>query len=93
MKCFEYTAAIPVVIREQLQRQIRLVEVQLAHKAGSSAVTDVSAAAQKVQAPPWWMEWKGDLKGIGQTDPRTATVNAERRFDALILTGERFRTV
>ncbi|MEK3718344.1 hypothetical protein MKX42_01945 [Paenibacillus sp. FSL R7-0204] len=70
--------------REQLQRQIRLLEVQLAHKAGSSAVTDVSTAAQKVQAPPWRMEWKGGLKGIGQTDPRTATVNAEGRFDALI---------
>jgi hypothetical protein len=70
--------------REQLQRQIRLLEVQLARKVGSSASTDVVSASPQDQAPLWRTEWKGGLKGIGLTDPRTATVNAEGHFDALI---------
>ncbi|MEK3839073.1 hypothetical protein [Paenibacillus sp. FSL P2-0136] len=70
--------------REQLQRQIRLLEVQLARKAGSSTSTDVSTAFQNVQGPLMRTEWKGFLKGIGQTDPQTATVNAEGRFEAFI---------
>lgn len=70
--------------REQLQRQIQLLEVQLARKAGSSTATDVSTAFQNVQGPLMRTEWKGFLKGIGQTDPRTATVNAAGRFEAFI---------
>lgn len=34
--------------------------------------------------PSWRTEGKGGLKGIGLTDPRTATVDAEGHFDALI---------
>jgi hypothetical protein len=74
----------PSYRREQLQRQIRLLEVQLARKVGSSASTDVASASPQDQAPLWRTEWKGGLKGIGLTDPRTATVNAEGHFDALI---------
>ncbi|MNO17213.1 hypothetical protein D3C76_69080 [compost metagenome] len=70
--------------REQLQRQIRLLEVQLARKVGSSASADVVSASPLDQAPLWRTEWKGGLKGIGLTDPRTATVNAEGHFDVLI---------
>jgi hypothetical protein len=45
--------------REQLQRQIRLLEVQLARKVGSSASPDVGSASP---APMWRTEWKGSLK-------------------------------
>jgi hypothetical protein len=70
--------------REQLQRQIRVLEGQLAQKTGSSVSADIVSAFPRVQAPMWRTEWKGGLKGIGQTDPRTATVNSEGRFNALI---------
>jgi hypothetical protein len=70
--------------REQLQRQIRLLDVQLAQKVGSTASADVGSASPQDQAPLWRTDWKGGLKGIGMTDPRTATVNAEGHFDALI---------
>ncbi|WNS45979.1 hypothetical protein [Paenibacillus sp. MMS20-IR301] len=70
--------------REQLQRQIRLLEVQLARKTGSTASADIASAVPVNQSPQWRMEWKGGFKGIGQTDPRVATVDAEGHFNALI---------
>ncbi|WP_342561381.1 hypothetical protein NST84_17110 [Paenibacillus sp. FSL R7-0345] len=70
--------------KEQLQRQIRLLEVQLAQKVGSTASVDVVSAFPVNQAPSPRTEWKGGLRGIGMTDPRTATVDSEGHFDALI---------
>lgn len=70
--------------REQLQRQIRLLEVQLAQKVGSTASADVVSASSQGQSPVGWNAGQGGFKGIGQTDPRTATVNSEGHFDALI---------
>lgn len=71
--------------REQLQRQIRLLETQLVLKSGSSSPVEfVPAPPLKDYPPLWGMEGKGALKGIGLTDPRTATVNAEGHFNALI---------
>lgn len=71
--------------REQLQRQIRLLEAQLVQKSGSSAPVDfVPAPPLQDHLPLWRTEQKGGLKGIGLTDPRTATVNSEGRFNALI---------
>ncbi|WP_042199304.1 hypothetical protein [Paenibacillus camerounensis] len=70
--------------REQLQRQIRLIEVQLAHKVGSTASADmISSPAQNVSTIGR-TEWKGGLRGIGMTDPRTATVDPDGHFNALI---------
>ncbi len=72
--------------REHLQRQIRLLEAQLAQKSGSSStpVNFVPASPLQDHLPLWRTEGKGGLKDIGLTDPRTATVNPEGRFDALI---------
>lgn len=70
--------------REQLQRQIRLLEVKLAQKVGSSASVDFVSASPQDQAPLLRNEWKGGLKGIGLADPRTATVNSEGHFNELI---------
>lgn len=71
--------------REQLQRQIRLLESQLVQKSGSStSVNFVPASPLQDHLPLWGIEGKGGLKGIGLTDPRTATVDAEGHFDALI---------
>jgi hypothetical protein len=71
--------------REQLQRQIRLLESQLVQKSGSStSVNFVPASPLQDHLPLWGNEGKGGLKGIGLTDPRTATVNADGHFDALI---------
>lgn len=71
--------------REQLQRQIRLLESQLVQKSGSStSVNFVPASPLQDHLPLWGNEGKGGLKGIGLTDPRTATVDAEGHFDALI---------
>ncbi|ETT59678.1 hypothetical protein BSK66_01275 [Paenibacillus odorifer] len=71
--------------REQLQRQIRLLESQLVQKSGSStSVNFVPASPLQDHLPLWANEGKGGLKGIGLTDPRTATVDAEGHFDALI---------
>ncbi len=71
--------------REQLQRQIRLMEAQLVQKSGSSTPVDfVLAPPLQDHLPLWRTEGKGDLKGVGLTDPRTATVNSEGHFNALI---------
>ncbi|CAM4268217.1 hypothetical protein [Paenibacillus typhae] len=70
--------------REQLQRQIRVLEVQLAQKVGSTASADVVSLFPQSQAPLSRMDWKGGLRGIGMTDPRTATVDSQGHFDALI---------
>ncbi|WP_405174940.1 hypothetical protein MHI27_25295 [Paenibacillus sp. FSL H8-0261] len=71
--------------REQLQRKIRLLESQLVQKSGSSAAVNfVPASPLQDHLPLSRIEWKGGLKGIGLTDPRTATVNSEGHFDALI---------
>ncbi|MBY9078784.1 hypothetical protein KIH86_28090 [Paenibacillus sp. HN-1] len=70
--------------REQLQRQIRLLEVKLAQKVGSSASVDFVSASPQDQPPLLRNEWKGGLKGIGLADPRTATVNSEGHFNELI---------
>ena len=71
--------------REQLQRHIRLLESQLVLKSGSSTPADfVPAPPLQDHVPLWRTEGKGGFKGIGLTDPRTATVNAEGHFDALI---------
>jgi len=70
--------------REQLQRQIRLLETNLVRKSGSST------PASFVPAPPlqdytlWRTDRTGDLKSIGLTDPRTATVDSQGHFNALI---------
>lgn len=71
--------------REQLQRQIRLLESQLVQKSGSSSPVNFVPASPLQDHPSLWRnEWKGGLKGIGLTDTRTATVNSEGHFDALI---------
>ncbi|MEK3718826.1 hypothetical protein [Paenibacillus sp. FSL R7-277] len=71
--------------REQLQRQIRQLEAHLVQKSGSTASASfVPAPPLQDHTPPWRTEGKGGLKGIGLTDPRTATVDAEGHFDALI---------
>lgn len=71
--------------REQLQRQIRLMEAQLVQKSGSSTPVDfVLAPPLQDHLPLWRTEGKGGLKGVGLTDPRTATVNSEGHFNALI---------
>ncbi|WP_379142487.1 hypothetical protein [Paenibacillus sp. sgz500992] len=71
--------------REQLQRQIRLMEAQLVQKSGSSTPVDfVLAPPLQDHLPLWRAEGKGGLKGAGLTDPRTATVNSEGHFNALI---------
>lgn len=71
--------------REQLQRQIRLLEAQLVQKSGSSTSANFVPASPLQDHPPLWRtEPKGGFKGIGLTDPRKATVNSEGRFNALI---------
>ncbi|MNG37940.1 hypothetical protein D3C84_1254470 [compost metagenome] len=71
--------------REQLQRQIRLLEARLVQKSGSSnSVNFVPASPLQDYPPLWGTEGKGSLKGIGLTDPRTATVDSEGHFNALI---------
>ncbi|OKP82892.1 hypothetical protein A3844_22880 [Paenibacillus helianthi] len=71
--------------REQLQRQIRLLEAQLVQKSGSStSVHFVPAPPLQDHLPVWQTERMGGLKGIVLTDPRTATVNSEGHFNALI---------
>ncbi|WP_379154668.1 hypothetical protein [Paenibacillus sp. sgz5001063] len=71
--------------REQLQRQIRLLEAQLVQKSGSITSVDfVPAPPLQDSSPVWRTEQKGGFKGIGLTDPRTATVDAEGHFNALI---------
>lgn len=71
--------------REQLQRQIRLLEAQLVQKSGSSTSVNFVPAPPLQDHPPLRRtEQKGGFKGIGLTDPRTATVNAEGHFNALI---------
>ncbi|WP_310829003.1 FlxA-like family protein [Paenibacillus pedocola] len=70
--------------REQLQRQIRLLEAQLARKVGSSTSVDVVSASLQDQPPIWKTLGKGGFKGIGLADPRTATVDSEGHFNALI---------
>jgi hypothetical protein len=71
--------------REQLQRQIRLLEAQLVQKSGSSTSANfVPAPPLQDYRPLWRNEGMGGLKGIGLTDPRTATVNSEGHFNALI---------
>ncbi|MNC18902.1 hypothetical protein D3C75_668230 [compost metagenome] len=70
--------------REQLQRQIRLLEAQLARKIGSSTSVDVLSASRQDHPPFWRIEGKGGFKGVGLTDPRTATVDSEGHFNALI---------
>lgn len=71
--------------REQLQRQIRLIEAQLTRKIGSTASADaVSASSLQEQPALSRTEGKGGFRNIGLTDPRTATVNSEGHFDALI---------
>lgn len=71
--------------REQLQRQIRLLEAQMVQKSGSGALTGFVLAPPLQDHPPIWREeGKGGFEGIGQTDPRTATVDAEGHFNALI---------
>ncbi|CQR59068.1 hypothetical protein [Paenibacillus riograndensis] len=72
-------------LREQLQRQIRLLEARLVQKGGSSApVNFVPVSPLQDHLPFWRTEAEGSLKGNGLTDPRTATVNSEGHFDALI---------
>ncbi|MEC0167780.1 hypothetical protein [Paenibacillus graminis] len=71
--------------REQLQRNIRLLEARLVQKSGSSASANfVPAPPLQDHLPLWRTERKGGLQSIGQTDPRTATVNSEGRFNVLI---------
>lgn len=71
--------------REQLQRQIRLLEAHLMQKSGSSTSVNFTPAPPLQDHPPLWRtEGKGGLKGIGLTDPRTATVDSEGHFNALI---------
>ncbi|MNW64733.1 hypothetical protein D3C74_430390 [compost metagenome] len=70
--------------REQLQRQIRLLEAQLARKIGSSTSADVVSASRQDHPPFWRIEGKEGFKGVGLTDPRTATVDSEGHFNALI---------
>ncbi|QSF42814.1 hypothetical protein [Paenibacillus tianjinensis] len=70
--------------REQLQRQIRLLEAQLTRKIGSSTSVDVVSASLQDQPPIWKTLGKGGFKGIGLSDPRTATVDSEGHFNALI---------
>ncbi|UQZ34120.1 hypothetical protein C2I18_11625 [Paenibacillus sp. PK3_47] len=70
--------------REQLQRQIRLIEAQLTQRIGSTASVDALTAAVQDQPVLPRTELKGGFRDIGLTDPRTATVNAEGHFDALI---------
>jgi hypothetical protein len=71
--------------REQLQRQIRLLESRLIQKSGSiTHVNFVPASPLQDHLPLWRNEGKSGLQGIGLTDPRTATVNSEGHFDALI---------
>lgn len=71
--------------REQLQRQIRLLEAQMVQKSGSGALAGFVPAPPLQDHPPIWREeGKGGFEGIGQTDPRTATVDAEGHFNALI---------
>ncbi|WP_379143680.1 hypothetical protein [Paenibacillus sp. sgz500992] len=72
-------------LREQLQRKIRLLEAQLVQKSGSSVSVDFVPAPPLQDHPPlWWTEEKGGLRGVGLTDPRSATVNSEGHFNALI---------
>ncbi|MEK3675049.1 hypothetical protein [Paenibacillus sp. FSL R10-2771] len=71
--------------REQLQRQIRLLESQLVLKSGSRTPANfVPASPLQDHLPLWRNEGTGGFKGIGLTDPRTATVDAEGHFNALI---------
>ncbi|QSF42819.1 hypothetical protein [Paenibacillus tianjinensis] len=71
--------------REQLQRKIRLLEAQLVQKSGSSTPVNFVPASPLQDLPPLRRtEGKGGLVGISLTDPRTATVNSEGHFDALI---------
>ncbi|NQX46817.1 hypothetical protein HQN87_15875 [Paenibacillus tritici] len=71
--------------REQLQRQIRQLEAHLVQKSGSTASASlVPAPPLQDHTPPWQAESKGGFKGIGLTDPRTATVDADGHFDAWI---------
>ncbi|QUL55314.1 hypothetical protein KDC22_01655 [Paenibacillus tritici] len=71
--------------REQLQRQIRQLEAHLVQKSGSTASASlVPAPPLQDHTPPWQAEGKGGFKGIGLTDPRTATVDADGHFDAWI---------
>lgn len=70
--------------REQLQRQIRLLESQLVQKSGSSSPVNFVPASPLQDHPSSGGMSGRDTKGIGLTDPRTATVNSEGHFDALI---------
>ncbi|MRN53934.1 hypothetical protein [Paenibacillus monticola] len=71
--------------REQLQLRIRLLEAQQMQKSGSSTSVNFVLAPPLQDLPPLLRtEGKGGLKGIGLTDPRTATVNSEGHFNALI---------
>lgn len=70
--------------REQLQRQIRLLESQLVQKSGSSTSVNFVPASPLQDHLPFGEMKERDTKGIGLTDPRTATVDAEGHFDALI---------
>ncbi|AIQ47731.1 hypothetical protein R70723_18900 [Paenibacillus sp. FSL R7-0273] len=70
--------------REQLQRQIRLIEVQLAQKIGSTASAESIPSPAQNASTLGRTEWKGAFRGIGMTDPRTATVDSEGHFNALI---------
>ncbi len=54
-------------------------------KSGSStSVNFVQAPPLQDHPPLLRTEGKGGLKGIGLTDPRTATVNLEGHFNVLI---------
>ncbi|KAA9005792.1 hypothetical protein F4V43_06835 [Paenibacillus spiritus] len=72
--------------REQLQRQIRLLEAQLVQRTGSVATADFVPASPltPVTLTPSRTERLGFLRGIGTADPATATVDRQGHFDALI---------
>ncbi|WP_187355171.1 FlxA-like family protein [Paenibacillus tengchongensis] len=71
--------------REQLQRQIRLLEAQLVQRSGSTTPAGFVPVPPLQDHPPLWRtEGKGGFKGIGLTDPRTATVDSEGHFNAWI---------
>lgn len=71
--------------REQLQRQIRLLESQLVLKSGSSTpVNFVPAPPLQDHTPLLRTDGTGGRNGIILADPRTATVNSEGHFDVWI---------
>lgn len=71
--------------REQLQRQIRLLEAKMVQLTGSVASANfVPASPLKDQPSAMLGEGAGLYRGIQLSDPRTATVDAEGRFNAWI---------